>query len=126
MRPARCLRTLRPAGRVSDGRRFHPAGLPPARADASGNRARAGGRPVGERRVADALGLAPQRHRVSGPYAQLRVRDPETGTWYAAERQRIRERRQDKTRLAAQDAQMVRLKRQLGLDASGGDERAEA
>ena len=71
-------------------------------------------------------GLPPQRHRVSGPYAQLRVRDPETGTWYAAERQRIRERRQDKTRLAAQDAQMVRLKRQLGLDASGGDERAEA
>ena len=85
-------------------------------------------------------GLTLQRHRVSGPYAQLRVRDPETGTWYAAEHQRIRERRQDKARLAAQDAQMAEkdaqmaekdaqiahLKRQLGLDASGGDERAEA
>ena len=92
-----------------------------------------------ERRVADALGLAPpsppspQRHRVSGLYAQLRVRDPEIGTWYAAERQRIRERRQDKARLAAQAAQtaekaaqIARLKRQMGLDASGGDERAEA
>ena len=71
-------------------------------------------------------GLTPQRHRVSGPYAQLRVRDPETGTWYAAEHQRIRERRQDKARLAAQDAQIAYLKRQLGLDASGGDERAES
>ena len=78
-------------------------------------------------------GLTLQPHRVSGPYAQLRVRDPETGTWYAAERQRIRERRQDKARLAAQaaqmaekDAQIARLKRQLGLDASDDDERAEA
>ena len=71
-------------------------------------------------------GLTLQQHRVLGPYAQLRVRDPETGTWYAAERQRIRERRQDKARLAAQDAQMARLKRQLGLDTSGGEERAEA
>ena len=78
-------------------------------------------------------GLTLQQHRVSGPYAQLRVRDPETGTWYAAEHQRIRERRQDKARLAAQtaqmaekDAQIARLKRQLGLDASDGDERAEA
>ena len=43
----------------------------------------------------------PRRHRVSGLYAQLRVRDPESGTWYAAEHQRIRERRQDKARLAA-------------------------
>ena len=71
-------------------------------------------------------GLTPQQHRVSGLYAQLRVRDPATGTWYAAEHQRIRERRQDQARLAAQDAQIAYLKRQLGLDASGDDERAEA
>ena len=80
-----------------------------------------------ERRVADALGLAPsphpRRHRVSGLYAQLRVRNPEIETWYAAERQRIRERRQDKVRLAVQAAQIAHLKRQLDLDASGGDEK---
>ena len=81
------------------------------------------------------------RYHVPRPYAQLRVRDPETGTWYATERQRAREeRRQNKARLAtrdaqiaekdarlaAQDVQIAHLKRQLGLDASGVDDRAES
>ena len=108
-------------------------------------------------------GLTPfHRYHVPRPYAQLRVRDPETGTWYATERQRAREeRRQNKARLATRDAQIAEkdaqiaardaqiaekdarlaardaqiaekdaqiahLKRQLGLDASGVDDRAES
>ena len=82
--------------------------------------------PCGGATRSDVLGLDPLAAPRLGPLAQLRVRDPETGTWYAAERQRIRERRQDKARLAVQDAQIARLKRQLGLDACDGDERAEA
>ena len=93
-------------------------------------------------------GLTRQQHYGAGLYAQLRVRVPKTGTWYATERQRAREeRRQNKARLAAQDAQIAEkdarlaaqdaqiaekdaqiahLKRQLGLDASGVDKRAKS
>ena len=101
------------------------------------------------------LGLALQQHSGVEPYAQLRVLDPKTGTWYGTEAQRIREQRQDKARQDAQlaekdaqlaekdvqitgkdaqltekDVQIAHLKRQLGLDdsesASSADDCAEA
>ena len=57
------------------------------------------------------LGLALQQHSGVEPYAQLRVLDPKTGTWYGTEAQRIREQQQDKARqdalLAEKDAQLT-------------------